>query len=166
MFDEQVDSELSRLFGPHPPDIPNVVAAGLFEPNVVRWGGGAGIGVVLLLSDWVRIRRAIRRNDALADRSIIVVTPRDILAFDAALLRVRKAPRELGRWRRADVVAHAVHATGPLPPAWIESGYTPPPVLRLETRKGVRLAEVKPVAWDEGVRNVLEELTDADPRSE
>jgi hypothetical protein len=161
-----MDSELSRLFGPHPPDIPDVVAAGLFEPNVTRWGGGAGIGAALLVSDWVRIRKAFRRDDALADRSIIVVTQREILAFNAALLRVRKAPRELGRWRRAEVVARAVHATGPRPPAWVETGYTPPPVLRLETRMGVRLAEVKPVAWDDGVRRVFEELTAVNPRSE
>jgi hypothetical protein len=131
-----------------------------------RWGGGAGIGAALQLSDWVRIRKAVRRDDALADRSIIVVTQREILAFNAALLRVRKAPRELGRWRRAEVVARAGHATGPRPPAWVETGYTPPPVLRLDTRMGVRLAEVKPVAWDDGVRGVFEALTAVNPRSE
>ena len=161
-----MDFQLARLFGPRPPDIPDVLAAGLFEPNVTRWGSGAGIGVVLLVSDWVRIRKAIRFDDALADRSIIVVTPREIVAFDGALFRLSKAPRELGRWPRAEIVAQAIYATGPMPPAWVESGYTPPPVLRLESRMGIRLAEVKPVAWDDGVQGVFEELTGAVPRSD
>ena len=160
-----MDSELAKLFGPHPPDIPDVVAAGLFEPNIVRLGGTGGLGGTLLIIDWVRVRKAIRRDDALADRSIVVVTPRDIYAFNGALLRLRRA-RQLARWRRADVTAHVVHPTGPLPPAWVESGYTPLPALRVMTRSGVRLAEVKPVAWDGGVRGVFQELTGADPSSD
>jgi hypothetical protein len=153
----------SRLFGPEVPDIPDVVAAALFEPDVERWGGGGGLGAVLLVADRVRIRNAIRSDHGLADRSIIVVTAQEIYAFSGALLRLQNGPRELGRWRRDEVVASAVPPTPPFPPAWVERGYTPPPVLRLETGAGVRLAEVRPVVWDERTRGVFEELTGADP---
>lgn len=159
MFNERVDPEFAQLFGPEVPDIPDVVAAALFEPNVERWGGGGGLGAVLLVTDRVRIWKAVRSDHALADRSIIVVSPHDIYAFSAALLRVQKMPRELGRWRRDEVVASAVPHAGPFPPAWVERGYTPPPVLRLETRAGVRLAEVRPVVWDDRTRGVFEALT-------
>jgi hypothetical protein len=159
VFDERVDPAFAALFGPEVPDIPDVVAAALFEPNVERWGGGGGIGAVLLVTDRVRIWKAIRSDHGLADRSIILVTPEEILAFSAGLLRLQKVPRELGRWRRDEVVASAVPPTGPFPPSWVERGYTPPPVLRLETGSGVRLAEVRPVVWDERTQAVFEALT-------
>ncbi|MGH9276483.1 MAG: hypothetical protein ACRD12_00005 [Acidimicrobiales bacterium] len=81
-------------------------------------------------------------------------------AFDAGLLWWN-ATRLLGEWLREDVVARAVPIQGPHPPAWADSGYHPPPGLRLEDREGLCLAEVRPTFWGDDAREVFRVLTSA-----
>lgn len=159
-----MDPDLRALFGAVTPAVSGtVLAAGLFEPNILRWGGIDRLGAFLGVADWVRMRAAVRRRKAPAPTAILVVTTERVYAYDGSLLRLSTGLREVASWDRRQLVATAVPIPLPHPPAWGESGYHPPPALRLECPAGTLVAEMKAVAWDERVERVFEELTGETP---
>jgi hypothetical protein len=133
------------------------MAAAEFEPNVNSYGG-PGFLLLAYPFDWRRQDKAIVGGGGLAPRTLLVVTARDVYAFDSGLLGWNVV-RPIAEWRRDGLVARAVPVPGPHPPRWAELGFRPPPALRLEDLSGALLAEVRPIGWGAEAREVFRVLT-------
>jgi hypothetical protein len=133
------------------------VAAALFEPNVISTAG-PGLMMLAIPFDWRRQDRAIRSGAGLAPTTLLVVTARNVYAFDAGLLSWNVV-REIAVWARDDLVARAVSLPAPHPPRWAELPYRPHPALRLENRAGAAEAEVRPIWWGDDAKEVFRVLT-------
>ncbi len=134
------------------------LAAGAFEPNIVRLPEFGIVGLIGMPVNWRREQRALDAGVGLAPSSLVVVTQEEVYVFDAWLLSWGGV-RVLLQHARDELVARPVALAEPRPPA--EAALNPPEraALRLEDRSGDCLAELAPQGWGNDVKGVFKALT-------
>lgn len=136
-----------------------IIAAAVFNPNVLIGTPGGGLASMVALSNWRRKAKAVRRGEVRTDNaSLLVVTSTSVYLFEYGWLKVLGLRVLVGTWLRSSMTARPVELKHPFDP----SGRPDPrswSALRLEDSTGELICELQPETWELDAKLVYRELT-------
>lgn len=137
-----------------------IIAAAVFNPNVLLGTPGGGIASMVALLNWRRKAKAVRRGEARTDSaSLLVVTSTSVYLYEYGWLKALGLPVLVGSWLRSSITARPTALKHPFDP----SGRPDPrswSALRLEDAAGELICELQPETWEIDAQQVYGELTD------
>lgn len=135
-----------------------VIAAAVFNPNVVLGTPGGGLASLIALVNWRRKAKAVHRGEVRTDNAtLLVATATSVYLYEYGWLKSLALPVLVGSWLRASTAARPVELKHPFDP----SGRPDPrswSALRLEDSAGELICELQPETWDVEAKQVYREL--------
>lgn len=136
-----------------------ILAAAVFNPNVLLGTPGGGLASMVALVNWRRKAKAVRRGEVRTDNaSLLLVTPTSVYLYEYGWLKALGLPVLVGSWLRSSITARPVELKHPFDP----SGRPDPrswSALRLEDSAGDLICELQPETWELDAKLVYRELT-------